>query len=127
MTRHLLLVFALVLAAACGGRPAANIGTLAPNPNECYLMVFDEPAFRGTGDVFNRPGRWANLKELSDTREHNWSNRIRSVRTGSAATATVFTNPDFKGQSLQVSPGRAYSQLEAEFAAEVESLTIACK
>jgi hypothetical protein len=126
----LLLVRIVVLVgsisnAACGGA-FVNTGSPAPNPNGCYVMVFDQPSFDGTGDVFNRSGRWASLRRLDDTRELNWHDRIRSARTGFAATATFFTAEDFKGESLQLLPSTDRPQFEGRFTAQVGSLEIVC-
>jgi hypothetical protein len=98
----------------------------APNPNGCYVIVFDQPSFGGIADVFNRPGRWANLRQLPETRERNWHNRIRSIRTGFAATATLFTEPAFTGEMIQLPAGTDRSHFEGRFATQVRSLEIAC-
>jgi hypothetical protein len=121
------LIILVIAAAGCGGRsPDLNIQSPAPNPNGCYVMVFDQPFFGGVSDVFNRPGRWASLERLTDTREHSWRDRIRSVRTGSAATAKLFTNDNFAGESLQLSASTDRGQFEGQFATRVRSVEITC-
>jgi hypothetical protein len=35
---------------ACGSRPLP-MSMRAPNPNGCYVMVFEEPAFKSSSDV----------------------------------------------------------------------------
>ena len=126
-------ILSIVIAGAGCGRqalntppPTLNTGSPAPNPNGCYVMVFDQPTFSGMGDVFNRSGRWGSLQRLTDTRERTWHNRIRSVRTGFSATATFFTGPNFTGESLQLAPGTDRPQFEGRFAKEVASLEIGC-
>ena len=118
----------VIASAGCGApsRPALSTGSPAPNPNGCYVMVFDQPTFGGRGDVFNRSGRWASLRQIAETRERSWHNRIQSVRTGFAATARFFTGPNFTGESMQLSPGTDRPEFEGRFAKEVASLEIGC-
>jgi hypothetical protein len=122
---HRLIPFTLFLMANCG-RPPLPVGLPAPNPNGCYVTVFDRVGFRGIGDVWNGPGRWASLEDFRQTRRDGWRNRIRSLRVGHTATVTVFTDVDFRGESRQFPAGSEHAQLDATISARVESLEISC-
>jgi hypothetical protein len=124
MRRSILLVFIVV--ASCG-RPPVRVQLPAPNPNGCYVMVFDQPEFRGIGDVWNGPGRWSTLESLRQTRPDGWRNRIRSLRVGSAATVTVYTDPDFRGASRQFAAETDHPQLDAAISGQIKSLQLVCR
>jgi hypothetical protein len=98
----------------------------APNPNGCYLMIFEQPAFAGSADVLNGPGRWPNLKAVPETNYPDWSHRIRSLKTGSSATVTVFTETRFGGVSERYAAGTDHPSLGPEFSEKLASIDIAC-
>jgi hypothetical protein len=114
-----------VLAASCGS-PPVRVQLPAPNPNGCYVTVFDQPGFRGIGDVLNGPGRWPSLEGLRQTRRDGWRNQIRSLLVGKAATVTVFTDADFRGESRQFAAQSDHPQLEDSFSGRIESLQLSC-
>jgi hypothetical protein len=124
MRQSILLV--LILAAGCG-RPTVRVQLPAPNPNGCYVMVFEQPEFRGIGDVWNGPARWSSLDGLRQTRADGWRNRIRSLRIGSAAAVTVFTDVDFRGLSRRFAADSDHAQLENTFSGRIESLELSCQ
>jgi hypothetical protein len=124
MGRLIVLVFVVVT--SCGP-PPVRVQLPAPNPSGCYVMVFDQPAFRGIGDVWNGPGRWSTLEGLRQTRPEGWRNQIRSLRVGSAGTITVFTDPVFKGDSRQFGARTDHPQLDRAFSGQIESLQLECR
>src|SRR5262245_15514913 len=102
-------IVALVLVAAgCASAPP-RIGTNMPHPFGCYAKVYDTGRFKGTTDFINGPRRYRSLTDLPN--KANWSKRIRSVQVGGAAVVTVWTDRDFKGESLELRTDRAYSAL----------------
>ena len=124
MIRRVAILF-LIAAAAC-----THTSTLtnlpAPNPNGCYVRVYDRTDFGGIGDVFNGPGRWPRLERLVNTNEESWRNRIRSLHVGTAATLTVYVEQDFKGSSRQFPPAADQPRLDPELSGRIESLEISC-
>jgi hypothetical protein len=124
MRRSILLV--LIVAAGCG-RPLVRVQLPAPNPNGCYVMVFEQPDYLGVGDVWNGPGRWSSLEGLRQTRRDGWRNQIRSLRVGGTASVTVFTDVDFRGLSRQFAADSDHAQLESTFSGRIESLELSCR
>jgi hypothetical protein len=120
--RLAILTLTAVAGAGCA-RTELRVGRPAPNPNGCYVMVYDQPGFRGVGDLWNGPGRWATLDGLRQTNQEGWRNRIRSLRVGSAATVTVYTDANFKGESRQF----AHPHLDPTFSGRIESVQLACR
>ena len=121
-----LVVVALVVLAGCAREPRRiGLGLPAPNPNGCYVFVYDRPDWQGTGVVLNGPARWPNLEGLRANQE-NWRNRIRSVDVGPAATVTVYTDAAFSGLSRRFSPNSKQPRLDSEVSARIESLELAC-
>jgi hypothetical protein len=125
MSVRLLILMAAVVTSCA--RPPMRVGLPAPNPNGCYVMMYERPEFQGVGDVLNGPGRWATLVGLSRTNEENWRNRIRSLRTGDAADVTVYTTRDFTGESGRFQPGTDHARLNTTLSGRIESLQLACR
>jgi hypothetical protein len=121
-----LLLLLLVMGCTHTPQPSGRGRFPAPNPNGCYVIVYEGADFRGVGDVFNGPGRWRRLHPLTQTNETNWRNRIRSLHVGSLATVTVFTDEDFRGESQRLSSATDHPRLDARVSGRVESLEIAC-
>ena len=121
-------VVVLFLASGCASaRPTTARGRFpAPNPNGCYVIVYDGVEYRGVGDVFNGPGRWTRLERLAGTNQSNWRNRIRSLHVGKLATLTVYVDQAFVGQSQRFSPSTDRPRLDAPFSGRIESLEISC-
>jgi hypothetical protein len=121
-----LTLLTLAATASCARAPV-NDWPAAPNPNGCYVMVFEQPAFVGIRDVWNGPGRWPTLDGLRRTRREGWSDQIRSLRVGPGATITAFTNTDFKGDSRQFAANTDHPQLDSAVSGRIESLQVTCE
>jgi hypothetical protein len=121
MPRPVLLLL-LLASAGCGGA-AINAWPAAPNPNGCYVTVFDQPQYLGIRDVWNGPARWATLDGLQRTRR----NEIRSLQVGPRASVTVFTESDFKGGSTRMTAKTSHPELDSKFSGRIESLELTCE
>ncbi len=120
-TLPLILIFALT---ACGERTARNPGMTAPNPDGCYVRVWDANGFSGDGDFINGPARYTNLRDLPGGRV--WTNRIRSLRAGPSATVTVWADENFQGQNLRVRADAMFPRFADGLAGEIKSMQIDC-
>lgn len=121
-----LIIVSLVGIVSCA-RPAVSAWPPAPNPNGCYVMVFDRPDYIGIRDVWNGPAKWSTLEGLQHTRRDGWQDEIRSLRVGPGAMVTVFTDADFRGDSRQFSANTDQPQLDATWAGRIESLVLTCQ
>jgi hypothetical protein len=116
----------LVVLAGCASTPSQEgLGLPAPNPNGCYLFVYDQSDWQGARAVLNGPGKWSNLERVLLNNE-DWRNRIRSIDVGPAATVTVYTDRRFTGVSRRFGPRSKPARLDGEISARIESLDIAC-
>jgi Beta/Gamma crystallin len=114
-TRKKLAVVALVVLAGCAREPRRfGLGVPAPNPNGCYVFVYDRPDWQGAGVVLNGPARCRSWMD-SLANQENWRNRIRSVDVGPAATVTVYTDAAFQGASRRLAPNSKHPRLDSEF------------
>jgi hypothetical protein len=61
---RLRLLLLLVAVGACAER-ASRVATSisAPNPDGCYVQVWDAPNYRGEMDYFNGPGQYPDLRK----------------------------------------------------------------
>ena len=121
-------VVVLLLASGCThAHPTMARGRFpAPNPNGCYVIVYDGVEYRGVGDVFNGPGRWTRLEALVATNQSSWRDRIRSLHVGKLATLTVYVDEGLRGDSLQYLPSTDHARLDPRFSGRIESLGITC-
>jgi hypothetical protein len=94
-----------------------------PSPDGCYLEVWDQPQFRGASDFVNGPRRYGTVRDLG--KSHDWSNRIRSLRVGPGARATVWSEEHFKGMAITLAQGRL-PQRAAPVAPRIRSINIEC-
>jgi hypothetical protein len=119
-------VIAAIAIAGCAHKPhRVGLGLPSPNPNGCYVLVYDQPDWRGAGVVLNGPARWPSLERLLAA-EENWRNRIRSIAVGPVATATAHTDAAFRGASRRLAPNSQHPRLENELNARIESLELSC-
>ena len=98
-----------------------------PNPNGCYVVLFERPDFKGLNDLLNGPRKWRSLDIIPEANHSRWTNRLRSLRLGPTAVVTVFTQPDFRGQGREYRAGTDHVSLPPEVSAKIQSLTIACE
>lgn len=120
-------VVAVLALAGCGDKPLrVGLGLPAPNPNGCYVFVYDQPDWQGMGVVLNGPERWPSLERLR-VDQVDWRNRIRSLDVGPAATLTVYTDASFMGTSRKFDPTSRPGRLGTEISAQIESLEVACQ
>jgi hypothetical protein len=116
----------LIALAGCGGQPPRiGLGLPAPNPNGCYVFVYEKPNWEGERVALNGPGRWPSVERLR-VDQKDWRNRIRSLDVGPAATLTVYTDPTYTGTSRRFVPGSRPARLDSEISAQIESLDITC-
>jgi hypothetical protein len=124
MTRPLaILILALLPRSAPGGSAPVS---QAPNPNGCFVYVYDSAEFSGARYVFNGPARFRTLNRTLSTGEIGWDNRIRSLRVGESAVFTVFTDTAFSGRSMRFTSGTAHPQLAPAFAGHIQSAVLEC-
>ena len=120
MTRRVLLLLVVMLGCAPRHLPVAM---RAPNPNGCYVMLFEQPEFKGVGDLLNGPGKWPNLETMNET-NYRWTDRLRSLRIVPTEIVKLYANP----VSRPVAEFRRRSrlcELKPGISASVQSLTIA--
>jgi hypothetical protein len=117
-------VLALALIAACAGRSPRQQGMTMPNPDGCFVQVWDAPHFAGAADYINGPREYSTLRDLPGGRR--WSGRIRSLTVGPQALAIVHADEHFRGPSVRLSEGRRYVELPSSIGGDIESLQIEC-
>ena len=127
---RLWVLAAVCLIAACARRndrfEAGDLpGRTMPNPDGCYLLVWEQAQFLGASEYINGPRDYPNLRSLPNNR--SWRNRIASVRVGPTADAMAFTDENFSGPSLRLAAGSNHSALPDGLIEEIESLRVGCK
>ena len=108
----------------CAGRMRQGETTM-PNPEGCFVQVWDGPHLTGITDYINGPKAYLTLRDLPGARV--WRNRIRSMKTGVAARATVYGDENFQGASLRLSPDREYRTLADNLSGRIASMNVECE
>ena len=125
--RRWAIVLAVVVLTGCAHEVRrVGLGLPSPNPNGCYVLVYEQPDWHGAGVVLNGPARWPSLERVL-INEENWRNRIRSIQVGPAATVTAYTDAAFQGASRRLAPNSDHPRLDGELSARIESLALTCR
>jgi hypothetical protein len=95
-----------------------------PNPDGCYLQVWDGPQYTGQFDYINGPRSYPTLRSMANQR--NWQRRIASVRVGPTAMATAFREENFQGSAFEFAARAQFSTLPEIMARRISSLRIQC-
>jgi hypothetical protein len=123
-TVRALSLVGLVVMAGCAGRAESPFAMTMPSPDGCFIRVWDAPRFAGAADFINGPRNYPTLRDFPGGRL--WNNRIRSASAGQGATVTLWTDENFQGVRLTLSPETDYRQLPESVAGRIESMNIDC-
>jgi hypothetical protein len=123
---HIAALAATALGSCAKQQPVLEgIGGPAPNPNGCYVFVYDETDWRGERAVLNGPTKWGTVERLR-LDDKDWRNRIRSLEVGPTATVTLYTELNYKGAAQQFGPASKPARFDGRLGAGVESLDVTC-
>jgi hypothetical protein len=104
-----------------------GIGGNAPNPNGCYVFLYDQIDWRGKRVVLNGPGKWGTVERLRRDDEKDWRKNIHSIEVGSSATVTLYTEANYRGVSQQFGPASVQGRFSGSLTAGIESLSLSCR
>jgi hypothetical protein len=122
--RFVWLVVVVSVVVGCGTGSSPGRSYTMPNPDGCYLQVWDGPDFNGASEFINGPRRYEHLRDLPG--RLSWKGRIRSVRVGPTARATAWSDEGFEGTSLLLTTDRPRAEGFATLPVDVESLDVRC-
>ena len=132
MPLRTVLLAVLLFASACARRgdnhvvrPPESIFRTMPNPDGCYMQVWETAQYAGMSDYINGPREYASLRKMPNNR--SWRNRIASVRVGPTAMVTAFADEEFSGATFQLTADSAHRQLPGGIAGEIESVRVTCR
>ena len=112
------------LSAGCGARQSPSLTRTMPNPEGCFVQVWNDAGFAGFSDFINGPNRYVHLRDLPHRR--SWKDRIGSLRLGPAATAVVWSGEKFSGESLLLTADSPEQKTFASLPMKIQSLDIRC-
>ena len=114
--------------AGCATAPVlGGLGGSAPNPNGCYVFVYDRENWRGQRVVLNGPGKWQSVERLQRNDDKDWRNNIRSIEIGARATVTLYTELNYRGVSQQFGPASDQARFDGRLSAGIKSLALSCR
>lgn len=121
-------ILAAAMLAGCAKEPVlGGLGGNAPNPNGCYVFLYDQENWGGQRVVLNGPGKWQSVERLRRNDDKDWRNNIRSIEIGSSATVTVYTELNYRGVAQQFGPASDPARFNGSLSAGIESLALSCR
>ncbi len=105
-----------------GAPSTGNSTDTAESGSACSVHLFDSDDFdeSDTNFLLTEPGKYETLKDLPGATQ-DWTDEADSIKVGSAAHVTIWSEPDFGGTSQQLEPGSAHSDID-----EPSSLQLSC-
>lgn len=106
-----------------GGSGDTPSDTNSSNANDCYVELFDGDDFDPDDDHFKLtgPGEYKNLKDLPGA-DQDWTDEADSVRVGSGAHVTIWSETGFSGEKSTLDPGSKHPDVDVE----PSSLKLSC-
>jgi hypothetical protein len=95
-----------------------------PNPDGCFVRVWDEPGFTGVSDFINGPVQYEHLRDLPNRR--SWKARIRSLALGPRASAFAWSEEGFSGVPVPLTTDSRDGGRFAVLPVKIQSLDIRC-
>jgi Peptidase inhibitor family I36 len=128
LCRVSIAILAAAMLAGCAKEPVlGGLGGNAPNPNGCYVFLYDQENWRGKRVVLNGPGKWQSVERLQRNDDKDWRKNIRSIEIGSSATVTLYTEQNYSGVSQQFGPASDQARFNGSLSAGIESLALSCR
>lgn len=87
----------------------------------CLVQLFTDENFSGDSITVKGPAEFANLRELPFA-DKDWTNNVKSLKTNKNATLTVWSYPDFNGDSVVIEVGSSNAAINS-----FGSMKIQCK
>lgn len=125
MMRGAWIVAGLLGLGAMSAYAAADI-ELKTVDKACWAEIYEDTGFdlKDPHVKIQGPAQIATLKDYSG---RNWNNEIQSIVVGPNAHLKAYSDKDFKGTELELTPNKRANDLsELNMGDEIESLKITC-
>ena len=125
VTRQILTAIGLVSLGLGPAYAAADVEVKTVD-KACYAEIFEDTDFDKNDPhvTIQGPTQITNLKDYSS---FNWNNEIESIVVGPNAHIKAYSDKDFKGTELELTPNKRINDLsKLNMSDEIESLKITC-
>ena len=125
MMRVLMIVAGLIGVSGMSAYAAADV-ELKTVDKACWAEIYEDTDFdvKDPHVKIQGPAQIATLKDYSG---RNWNNEIQSIVVGPNAHIKAYSDKDFKGTELELTPSKRVNDLsKLKMGDEIESLTITC-
>lgn len=125
MMRVALIIAGVLGAGVMSAYAAADVETKTVD-KACWAEVYDDTDFdvKDPHVKIQGPAQIATLKDYSG---RNWNNEIQSIVVGPNAHIKAYSDKDFKGTELELTPNKRANDLsKLNMSDEIESLQITC-
>jgi hypothetical protein len=114
----------IVLLVSCSSRTPYQTQATMPNPEGCFVQVWDAPQYGGVYDYINGPRVYTTLRQMPGGRQ--WNDRVRSLRVPRGAVGVAYTDENLQGTRMPLRGGQEYPTLPLGITGDIESLEINC-
>lgn len=125
MMRVLMILAGLIGVGGISAYAAADV-ELKTVDKACWAEIYEDTDFDAKDPhvKIQGPTQIATLKDYSG---RNWNNEIQSIVVGPNAHIKAYSDKDFKGTELELTPNKRVNDLsKLKMGDEIESLTITC-
>ena len=124
----LVAAFVAAVLAGCATEPVlGGLGGNAPNPNGCYVFIYDQENWRGQRVVLNGPGKWQSVERLRRDDDKDWQDNIHSIEVGSSATVTLYAEANFRGVFQRLGPASVQGRFVGSLNAAIKSISLSSR
>lgn len=88
------------------------------------MQVWEQPFFVGSSDYVNGSRKYPTVRDMPGRRD--WRNRIRSLKVGSSASVTVWSQENFSGSALHATRNAAHPELPDGVTGRIQSIVVEC-
>lgn len=125
MMRLALLLFGLVGMGVMSAYAAADV-ELRPVDKACWVELYEDTDF-DVNDPHVKVQGPMQMATLTDFSGRNWNNEIQSIIVGPNAHIRTYSDKDFKGTELELTPNKRANDLsKLNMGDEIESMKISC-
>lgn len=125
MMKVLMIVAGLIGVGGMSAYAAADV-ELKTVDKACWAEIYEDTDFDAKDPHVKIQGP-AQIATLKDYSGRNWNNEIQSIVVGPNAHIKAYSDKDFKGTELELTPNKRVNDLsKLKMGDEIESLTITC-
>lgn len=117
-----LIVALMLVGAGCSSSDNKDKdGNGDPSITGCFIELFDGDNFKDDSIKVEGPAEYADLDNLPNSNDKNWTDEADSFKVGPNTRVTVWTQRNFEGESTQYEEGE-YPSVDEPYSLKIECI-----